>query len=62
MDGGDDRIMLMHRFFRDLAAKAGPEDVDMDVQPRQGIRDQVIAGALGDQAVKLGIHVGKGIV
>ena len=61
-DGRDDGIVLMHRFFRDLAAETGAEDMDMDMQPRQRIRDQVIARALRDQAMEFGIHVGKGVM
>ena len=42
--------------------ETGAEDVDMDMQPGQRVRDQVVAGALRDQAVEIGIHVGEGIV
>src|SRR6185503_11013701 len=61
-DGGDDGVMLVHRLLRDLAPETGAEDVDVDVQPGQRVRDQVVAGPLGYQAVKIGIQVGKGIV
>src|SRR5262249_10722522 len=40
-NGGDDGVMLVHRLFGDLAPETGAEDMDMDMQPRQGIRDQV---------------------
>ena len=62
LDGGDDGVVLVHRLFGDLAPETGAEDMDMDVQPRQRVRDQMIAGALRNQAMEVRIHVGEGVM
>src|SRR5690348_6152208 len=61
-NSGDDGVMLIHRLLRDLAPETGAEDMDMDMQPRQRIRDQMVARPLRDQTVEIGVQVGKGIV
>ena len=54
-------VMFMHRFLGDLAAETGAEDVDMDVQPRQRVRDQVIATALDRDLKDVGVFAREGV-
>src|SRR6185312_7969365 len=56
-DGVQHPGMFGHRFGGKLAAEAGTEDVNMNVQPRQRIRDQAVARAQCDPAVEFGVAV-----
>ncbi len=54
--------MFPHGFIGDLAAKARAENVNMNMKPREGVGDQMVAGALGNYFMKFGVKIGEGIV
>ena len=54
--------MFPHGFIGNFTAEARPEDVNMNMQAREGVGDQVIAGALRNYFMEFGVEIGEGIV
>ena len=54
--------MFPHGFIGNFTAEARPENVNMNMQPREGVGDQIIARALCNYFMKFGVEIGEGIV
>lgn len=55
-DGFPNLEMFLEGLARDLGAEAGAENVDVNVQAVQRVRDQAIAGFFSNERVKLGVE------
>ena len=57
-----DLLVLGKRFIRHLAVKAQPENVQVNVQATERLRDQLVTAAACDPLVKLGVLIGELVV
>ena len=60
--GAEYLVVFVNRLFRDLVSKTGAENMNVNMQSRQGVGDDMIAGTFCDQFVKPRVGFGEGFM